>query len=60
MRVEHDFLGEREIPDNVYYGVQTLRGVENFHITGIPIGLATSFIAALGYVKRPLRLLIAT
>ena len=52
MRVEHDFLGEREIPDNVYYGVQTLRGVENFHITGIPIGLATSFIAALGYVKK--------
>ena len=52
MRVEHDFLGEREIPDNVYYGVQTLRGVENFHITGIPIGLDTSFIAALGYVKK--------
>ena len=52
MRVEHDFLGEREIPDNVYYGVQTLRGVENFHITGIPIGLATSFVAALGYVKK--------
>jgi len=52
MRVEHDFLGEREISDNVYYGVQTLRGLENFHITGIPIGLATSFIAALGYVKK--------
>jgi aspartate ammonia-lyase len=34
-RTEHDFLGEREIPGNVYYGIQTLRAVENFKITGI-------------------------
>lgn len=52
MRIEHDFLGEREIPDNAYYGVQTLRGKENFHITGIPISHATSFIASFGYVKK--------
>lgn len=52
MRTEHDFLGEREIPDHAYYGVQTLRGSENFHITGIPISHATSFIAAFGYVKK--------
>lgn len=52
MRTEHDFLGERQLPDNAYYGVQTLRGSENFHITGIPISHATSFIAAFGYVKK--------
>jgi len=52
MRIEHDFLGERELPDTAYYGVQTLRGRENFHITGIPISHATSFIVAFGYVKK--------
>ena len=31
-RIESDFLGEREIPDDCYYGVQTLRGEDNFHI----------------------------
>ena len=35
-RVEKDFLGERKIPADAYYGVQTLRGKENFYITGIP------------------------
>ena len=34
MRKEHDFLGELEVPDEVYYGVQTLRAMENFAITG--------------------------
>lgn len=52
MRIEHDFLGEREIPDNAYYGVQTLRGKENFDITGIPISHARSFITAFGFVKK--------
>lgn len=52
MRIEHDFLGEREIPDSAYYGVQTLRGKENFHITGIPISHASSFITSFGYVKK--------
>ena len=35
-RIEKDFLGEKQIPDDAYYGVQTLRGKENFHITGMP------------------------
>ena len=34
MRKEHDFLGELEVPDEAYYGVQTMRAVENFSITG--------------------------
>ena len=34
MRIEHDFLGNMEVPDDVYYGVQTMRAIENFNITG--------------------------
>jgi len=37
MRIEHDLLGERAIPDDAYYGVQTARALENFHISGVPI-----------------------
>ena len=51
-RIEKDFLGEREIPSDAYYGVQTLRGKENFHITGIPMSLEPNFIKAFGYVKK--------
>ena len=52
MRKEKDFLGEMEIPDDVYYGVQTARAIENFPITGNHIypelikGLATVKCAA--------------
>lgn len=52
MRTEKDFLGERELPDDVYYGVQTLRGKENFHITGLPMSLEPSMVKAFGYVKK--------
>jgi aspartate ammonia-lyase len=51
-RVEKDFLGEKKIPDDAYYGVQTLRGKENFHITGIPMSLEPDFVKAFGYVKK--------
>ena len=51
-RIEKDFLGEREIPADAYYGVQTLRGKENFHITGIPMSLEPNFVKAFGYVKK--------
>jgi aspartate ammonia-lyase len=49
-RTEQDFLGQREIADDVYYGVQTIRGRENFHITGIPMSQEPYFVKALGYV----------
>ena len=52
VRLEHDFLGEREIPNDVYYGVQTLRAKENFNITGIPISTEPLFIKAFGFVKK--------
>ena len=51
-RIEKDFLGDKHIPDDKYYGVQTLRGIENFHITGIPMGSEPFFVKALGYVKK--------
>ncbi|GAB1449364.1 aspartate ammonia-lyase [Bacteroidota bacterium] len=51
-RKEHDFLGELEIPNHLYYGIQTYRAKENFHITGIPISKEPYFIRALGYVKK--------
>lgn len=51
-RIEHDFLGEKEIPQDVYYGIQTLRAIENFHITGIPLKVEPIFVQALGYVKK--------
>ena len=52
VRIERDFLGEKEIPDIAYYGVQTLRGKENFHITGIPMSTEPYFVKAFGYVKK--------
>ena len=50
MRTEHDFLGELEVPDDVYYGVQTMRAIENFYITGQK--LDPDFIVALAQVKK--------
>jgi aspartate ammonia-lyase len=51
-RIEKDFLGEKRIPEDAYYGVQTLRGKENFHITGVPMSLEPNFVKAFGYVKK--------
>ena len=50
MRKEHDFLGELEIPDDVYYGVQTTRAISNFKITGQKID--PDFVQAYAKVKR--------
>jgi aspartate ammonia-lyase len=51
LRREKDLLGERELPDHLYYGIQTLRAVENFPITGIPISQYPHLINALAAVK---------
>ncbi len=50
MRLEHDFLGELQVADEVYYGVQTMRAMENFRITGH--NLDSDFIIALAMVKK--------
>lgn len=49
-RIEKDFLGEKEIPFDAYYGIQTIRAVENFPITGYRIH--ESLIKALAMVKK--------
>ena len=51
-RIEHDLLGEREVPDEHYYGIQTLRAVENFDITGIPISHYPRLVQSLAYIKK--------
>jgi len=51
-RREHDLLGERQVPAEAYYGIQTLRGVENYDITGIPLAHYPQFIRALAMVKK--------
>ncbi len=51
-RLEHDLLGQRELPDEHYYGIQTLRAVENFTITGIPISHYPRLVYSLAYIKK--------
>ena len=50
MRIEHDLLGERQVPDDVYWGIHTLRAQENFNISGYK--LRPAFIRALAQVKK--------
>ncbi len=52
MRLEHDFLGEMEIPANIYYGIQTMRALENFYVSGQPISTFPEFIRALAWIKK--------
>ena len=51
-RVEHDLLGERLVPIEAYYGIQTLRAKENFNLTGISLRSFPSLIRALAEVKK--------
>ena len=50
--IEHDLLGDREVPAGAYYGVHTLRAVENFPITGTPISIYPDLIEALACIKQ--------
>jgi aspartate ammonia-lyase len=50
-RPEHDLLGDREVPYEAYYGIQTLRAAENFNITGVSLNFFPSIIEALAMVK---------
>jgi aspartate ammonia-lyase len=52
VRREHDLLGERELPNTAYYGVQTLRALENFPFSGIPLKNFAHFVDALAFVKK--------
>ena len=50
-RVEKDLLGEKEIPANAYYGVQTARALENFQLSGVLINHYPGFVEAWAIVK---------
>ena len=51
-RVEHDLLGQRELPEEALYGIQTLRGVENFSISAFRLSQYPQFINGLAYTKQ--------
>jgi aspartate ammonia-lyase len=50
-RIEHDLLGEKAVPKDAYYGVQTARALENFHISGVQLRLYPNLIKAFAMVK---------
>ena len=49
-RVEKDSIGAKDVPEGVYYGVQSLRAAENFHITGL--NMHPEIINSLAYIKK--------
>ncbi|MDY0083851.1 MAG: aspartate ammonia-lyase [Ignavibacteriaceae bacterium] len=51
-RNEHDLLGSREVPHEYYYGVQTLRALENFNISGVTLDFYPVLIESLAMVKK--------
>src|SRR5512133_1931441 len=51
VRIEHDLLGEKAVPADAYYGIQTARALENFHISGVELRLYPDLIKAFAMVK---------
>ena len=47
-RREHDLLGERAVPDEAYWGIHTLRAMENFQISGTTLSAFSDLVRALG------------
>jgi len=50
-RTEHDLLGDKEVPADAYYGVQTARALENFQLSGVAINHYPGFVEAWAIVK---------
>lgn len=50
-RIEHDLLGDRDVPHEYYFGIQTLRASENFNISGVTLNFYPVIIEALAMVK---------
>ncbi len=50
-RIESDLLGELQIPAEAYYGVQTQRGINNYHISNAKMKDYPDFVIAIAYVK---------
>jgi aspartate ammonia-lyase len=51
VRLEHDLLGEKEVPADAYYGVHTVRALENFPVSGVPIAHLRELVEAVAAVK---------
>ena len=51
MRREHDLLGEADVPMSAYWGIHSQRAVENFPITGVPVGHFPDLVRGLAFVK---------
>jgi aspartate ammonia-lyase len=51
-RREHDFLGEKDIPAQAYWGVHTARAVDNFPISGQTVATMPELVRALAFVKK--------
>ena len=49
-RIEKDSIGTKDVPEDVYYGVQSLRAAENFPITGL--NMHPEIINSLAYIKK--------
>lgn len=52
LRSEHDLLGDRDVPADAYWGVHTLRAIENFPITGQPLSSNKHLVRGLAAVKQ--------
>src|SRR4029079_12739584 len=50
-RTEHDLLGDKQIPAEAYYGVQTARALENFQVSGVPTKFYPDYVRAYAMVK---------
>ena len=51
-RNEHDLLGDRAVPADAYYGIHTVRALENFPISGVPISTHRDLVVALAACKQ--------
>lgn len=51
-RSEHDLIGDRDVPQEAYWGIHTLRALENFPITGKQIGAFPMFVKSLALIKK--------
>jgi aspartate ammonia-lyase len=52
MRSEHDLLGDRDVPAGAYYGIHSVRALENFPISGLPIAAHPDLVLALACCKQ--------
>jgi aspartate ammonia-lyase len=52
VRLEKDLLGSLEVPADAYYGIQTLRAVNNFRLSGVPLAHFPKLVVALAMVKQ--------